>query len=129
MSYQNAQSYSSFSSSSYSSSTDSSGNTYTESTISNPSGTTIHRTTQKAGQAPVAETTRLPAGGTQQVEGVDNTKRIEDVTDADREYEERIEDEYAKREGGAWEGIEAEQKHALMIDWSVDNTIWLIGLA
>ncbi len=28
-------------------------------------------------------------------------RRIEDVTDADREYEERIEDEYAKREGGA----------------------------
>lgn len=35
------------------------------------------------------------------MEGVDNAKRIEDVTDADKEYEERIEDEYAKREGGA----------------------------
>lgn len=43
----------------------------------------------------------MPAGGRQQVENLDNTKRIEDVTDADREYEERIEDEYAKREGGA----------------------------
>lgn len=28
-------------------------------------------------------------------------RRIEDVTDADREYLERMEDEYAKREGGA----------------------------
>ena len=102
MSDQNSQYRSSFSSSSYSSSTDSSGNTYTESTTSDPSGTTIHRTTQQAGQAPISETTRVPAGGSHQVEGVDNTKRIEDVTDADKEYEERIEDEYAKREGGAW---------------------------
>ncbi len=36
-------------------------------------------------------------GGDRQEAG----ERIEDVTDADREYEERIEDEYAKREGGA----------------------------
>jgi hypothetical protein len=27
--------------------------------------------------------------------------RIEDVSDADKQYEERMEDEYAKREGGA----------------------------
>lgn len=104
MSNQNTQYYSSFSSSSYTSSADSSGNTYTESTISNPSGTTIHRTTQQAGQDPVTETTRLPAGGSQQVEAPNDSHRIEDVTDADREYEERIEDEYAKREGGAWAG-------------------------
>lgn len=92
---------SSFSSSSYSSVTDSSGNTYTESITSNPSGTTIHKTTQRAGEQPTSETTRLPAYQNQQVEGRDNARRIEDVTDADREYEERIEDEYAKREGGA----------------------------
>ena len=32
---------------------------------------------------------------------MDDAKRIEDVTDADQVYEERMEDEYAKREGGA----------------------------
>ena len=99
-----SQSYSTFQSTSYQSSTDAAGNTYTEATSSNPSGTTIHRTTQEAGQAPVAETTRLPAGGAaaaNQVGGLDNGRRIEDVTDADKQYEERMEDEYAKREGGA----------------------------
>lgn len=101
MSNQQNQSYSTFSASSYSSSTDSAGNTYTESTTSNPSGTTIHKTTQQAGQAPISETTRFPAHGTQQVEGLDRSKRIEDVTDTDRDYEENIEDNYAKRVGGA----------------------------
>jgi len=98
-----SQSYSTFQSSTYQSSSDSAGNTYTQSTSSNPSGTTIHRTTQEAGQAPVSQTTRLPASGaaTRQVEGLDNSKRIEDVSDADQAYEERMEDEYAKREGGA----------------------------
>lgn len=98
-----SQAYSTFQSSTYQSSTDSTGNTFTESTSSNPSGTTIHRTTQEAGRDPVSETTRLPAGGSaaQQVEGIDNSKRIEDVSDADQAYEERMEDEYAKREGGA----------------------------
>ncbi len=99
------QSYSTFSSSSYSSITDSSGTTHTESITSNPSGTTIQKTTQRPGELPTTETTRLPANERQQVEGGDRLeagKRIEDVTDADREYEERIEDEYAKREGGAW---------------------------
>ena len=98
-----SQSYSTFRSSSYQSSTDSAGNTYTEGTSSNPSGTTIHRVTQEAGRAPVHETTRLPAGGSaaQQVAGLENSKRIEEISDKDREYEERMEDEYAKREGGA----------------------------
>ena len=98
-----SQSYSTFQSSTYSSRSDSSGNTYTESTSSNPSGTTIHRTTQEAGRAPVSETTRLPAGGaaTQQLNGLDDSKRIEDVSDTDKAYEEKMEDEYAKREGGA----------------------------
>ena len=97
------QSYSTFQSSSYSSSSDSSGNRYEERTSSNPSGTTIHRTTQEAGQPATQETTRIPAGGAaaQQVEGMKSDRRIEDVTDADKLYEENIEDEYAKREGGA----------------------------
>ena len=96
-------SYSTFQSSSYQSSTDAAGNTYTQATSSNPSGTTVHRFTQEAGQTPVSETTRLPAGGkaASQVGGLDKTRRIEDVTDADKAYEEKMEDEYAKREGGA----------------------------
>ena len=97
-----SQSYSTFQSSSYTSSTDSAGNTYTESTSSNPSGTTIHRTTQEAGKPAISETTRLPSGrANAQVEGMGSNRRIEDVTDADQQYEERMEDEYAKREGGA----------------------------
>lgn len=32
---------------------------------------------------------------------MDDSKRIEDVSDADQTYEEAMEDEYAKREGGA----------------------------
>lgn len=80
MSSQQTQSYSTFSSSSYSSSTDSSGNTYTESTVSNPSGTTIHRTSQVAGQPAKSETTRVPAAGTQQVDGLDDSRRIEEVS-------------------------------------------------
>ncbi|KAI4276603.1 MAG: hypothetical protein LQ337_002386 [Flavoplaca oasis] len=94
--------YSTFQSSSYSSSSDSSGNQYTEATVSNPSGTTVHRTSQEAGQPAVSETTRIPAGGTAAVQGgADSDRRIEDVTDTDHQYEERMEDEYAKREGGA----------------------------
>ncbi|KAL8653196.1 MAG: hypothetical protein Q9210_002238 [Variospora velana] len=95
-------SYSSYTSQSYSSSTNGSGHSYTEATVSDPSGTTIHRTSQEAGQPAVSETTRLPAGGTAAVGGgTDSGRTIEDVTDTDREYEERMEDEYAKREGGA----------------------------
>ncbi|KAL9005365.1 MAG: hypothetical protein Q9188_001850 [Gyalolechia gomerana] len=95
-------SYSTYTSQSYSSSSDGTGNSYSEATVSDPSGTTIHRTSQEAGQPAVSETTRLPARGTAAVGGgADSGRRIEDVTDADREYEERMEDEYAKREGGA----------------------------
>ena len=97
-----SESYSTFQSSSYSSSTDSAGNSYAQSITSNPSGTTIHRTTQQAGQPAVTETTRVPAGGgNAEVEGMGSGRKIEDVTDADKQYEENIEDEYAKREGGA----------------------------
>ncbi|KAI4187040.1 MAG: hypothetical protein L6R41_003066 [Letrouitia leprolyta] len=95
-------SYSSYSSQSYSSSSDGTGHSHSEAIVSDPSGTTIHRTSQEAGQPAVSETTRLPAGGTATVGGgADSGRRIEDVTDADREYEKRMEDEYAKREGGA----------------------------
>ena len=97
------QTYSTFSSSSYSSVSNSSGKSYTQASYSNPHSTTIHTTSQESGQPAVTETTHLPTATTnaQQVEGTDGSRRIEDVTDADREYEGRMEDEYAKREGGA----------------------------
>ena len=102
-----SQNFSTFQSSSYSSYSDSSGNKYEEKTSSDPSGTTVNRTTQEAGQPAISETNRYPSGGggaaQQQVEGLNSQGRIEDVSDADadKRYEEAIEDEYAKREGGA----------------------------
>ena len=64
-------------------------------------GTTIHRRAEESGKAPIEETRTYPAG--RQV--ADNSAgRIEDVSDEqkqrDEEYEERMEEEYAKREGG-----------------------------
>ncbi|KAL8675938.1 MAG: hypothetical protein Q9224_007347, partial [Gallowayella concinna] len=88
----NNESYTTFSSTSYSSSTDGAGNTHTEAFISNPSGTTVHRTSQEAGKPAVSESTQIPARGTVQGGGVDSSRRVEDVTDADRLYEERMED-------------------------------------
>lgn len=105
-----SQSFSTFQSSSYSSYRDSSGRRYEESALSDPSGTTVHRTTQDAGQPAISKTTHRPADGAAapQIQGVGGSNpRIEDVTDADVDadadsrYEERINDEYAKREGGA----------------------------
>ena len=94
-----------FQSSSYSSYSDSSGTRFEERTSSNPTGTTVQRTTQEAGQPATNETIRYPSGGgaaaAQQVEELNKQGRIEDVSEADKRYEEAIEDEYAKREGGA----------------------------
>ena len=72
--------------------------------MSNPDGTTVRRTSELPGQQPTDETTFTPSGG--RIAQPDTRGRIEDVTDrdqtdADKQYEERIEDEYAKREGGA----------------------------
>ncbi|KAG8531009.1 uncharacterized protein KY384_004366 [Bacidia gigantensis] len=97
-------SYSTFQSYSSSSYSDSTGTRYEQKTYSNPSGTTTQRNTQEAGKPMVSETTNVPSG--RHVGGIGNDqRRIEDVTDdpaaADKKYEERIEDEYAKREGGA----------------------------
>jgi hypothetical protein len=73
----------------------------TESTSSNPQGTTVQRTSQEPGQAPSQETLRMDAQGKlipgQSQEG----GRIENASDADQRYLENVEDEYAKREGGA----------------------------
>lgn len=97
-----------FSSTSYSSFTSSStsngqttGQRYEQHSSSNPNGTTVHTTSQNLGEAPVRQTTQYDATGRQLEGNTSGAGRIEDVTDADRKYEEAIEDEYAKREGGA----------------------------
>ena len=66
----------------------------------------MHRTSQEPGEAPREERLQYDASG-KRVEDAGTRGRIEDVTDKDeqaerdREYEERIGEEYAKREGGA----------------------------
>jgi len=102
----------SYSSSSYSSfsSTNPTGTTtrFTQSTSTDPRGTRTHRTAEETGKRPYQETTYTPAAGRRLEAGTASAGtqgRIEDVTDdqaeMDRQYEERMEDEYAKREGGA----------------------------
>jgi hypothetical protein len=75
-----------------------------ETTHADPSGTRVHRTVQKPGEAAREERFGVDNSG-RRVEGADQ-RRIEEVTDQeqqakDQKYEERIENEYAKREGGA----------------------------
>lgn len=83
---------------------------HTQRTYSDDSGTHVHRTSQQPGQAPVEERFEVDSSGRRIAEGStsgSNQGRITDVTDDaqqkenDRLYEERIEEEYAKREGGA----------------------------
>ncbi len=70
-------------------------------------GTSIRRTTEETGKPTLQDETYIPPGGGRQVGGGGESGRgrIGDVSDEqkerDREYEERMEDEYAKREGGA----------------------------
>jgi hypothetical protein len=74
-------------------------------------GTNIRRTTEETGKPTLQDETYIPPGGRQlggggrDDGGGGGAGRIQDVTDEqkerDREYEERMEDEYAKREGGA----------------------------
>lgn len=79
-----------------------------EQTYSDPSGTRIQRTHQAPGEAPRVERFETDANG-RQLEDPRTTgaKRIQDVTEEEeakakeRVYEERMEGEYAKREGGA----------------------------
>ncbi|KKY31453.1 hypothetical protein UCDDA912_g08579 [Diaporthe ampelina] len=116
----------SFSSTTFSSSQTSNGRTtnqsYSEEQHSNPQGTTVRSTTQDDPNAPpVQELRYFDAGGHEipaeraahrglggAAPSGDSSRRIEDVGDqgrhdrnVDRLYRERMEDEYAKREGGA----------------------------
>ncbi|KAF4553695.1 Hypothetical protein D9617_6g094270 [Elsinoe fawcettii] len=92
-------------SSSYSTSTTANGQTtgsqHSQFSSGNPQGTTVHTTSQHNGEVPVTETKQYDAQGRELLNGGTNQPVIEDVTDADKRYEEAMEDEYAKREGGA----------------------------
>lgn len=99
-----------------SSSTSSNGGTrsYSQTTRSDPSGTKVYRTTQEPGQERKEERIQYdPRGNKIDNGGIGEGRgRIEDVTDQEdaradvetekeREYIERMEEEYAKKEGGA----------------------------
>jgi hypothetical protein len=101
--------FQSFSTSYSSSSINGQTKSHSETTYSDPSGTRVQRVTQEPGQEPREERFEVDSSG-RRVEGGDQRGRIEDVTDKEgeeeqkgngRAYEERIEEEYAKREGGA----------------------------
>jgi hypothetical protein len=95
------------------------GQAYQQQTSSDPSGTAMHMTAQQLGQPAVQESRYYDAEGRQILEdgrvlgqsaqsAGSEQRRIEDVSEEpqrgvekEREYEERMEDEYAKREGGA----------------------------
>lgn len=74
-------------------------------------GTHAERITQETGKPTLVESTDVPGGSGGSVGGLGGSGgsvgsgRIEDVSEEqaarDREYEERMEEEYAKREGGA----------------------------
>lgn len=84
---------------------------YTQSTQSDNSGTRVHQTIQEPGQKIYEERFEIDNSGRRIAEGSTNGSnqgRIQDVTEDeekqkenDRLYEERMEEEYAKREGGA----------------------------
>lgn len=105
---------SSFSFSSTSSSTNSNGQTTGHRSVHQSStdpvnGTTVHTSTQEHGKPAVQETRHYDPQGRELLEGAGGAnagRRIEDVSDPsqaerDAQYEERMEEEYAKREGGA----------------------------
>jgi hypothetical protein len=79
-----------------------------EQTFTDPSGTRTQRTHQAPGEAPRVERFETDAAGRQLEDPRHaDSKRVQDVTEEEdakanaRKYEERMEDEYAKREGGA----------------------------
>jgi len=85
-----------------------SGSRHSEASYTDHSGTTVKSTSQQLGEPVVEEEQRFDPQGRELVGGADSAgsnRRIEDVSDEqkerDRQYEENIEDEYAKREGGA----------------------------
>ena len=108
---QTSSSYSYSSSTSTGGDTQTQGQAYSQETRSDPSGTTVQTSSQRLGEPVVQETreydaqgrelltdgsARLPSGSERSIQDVSENR-----SEADKLYEERIEDEYAKREGGA----------------------------
>lgn len=90
-----------------------SGQAYRKEAHSTPQGTSTRTTTQNLGEPTVQETRHYDANGREllgsgqaanrpaiQQSGGGRVEEIEE-SDADRAYREKMEDEYAKREGGA----------------------------
>jgi hypothetical protein len=73
----------------------------TKSTESGPQGTTVHHSSQEPNQSLAQETLHFDNQGKLVPGRTVNSGMIEDTADADQQYLERMEDEYAKREGGA----------------------------
>ncbi|KAF2737259.1 hypothetical protein EJ04DRAFT_561671 [Polyplosphaeria fusca] len=113
MSNQHTSTFKSFSSSSFSSNINGRQSSHSETSYSDPSGTKVHRTSQNHGEEPREERIHYDSSGKIIDDGGARARiegnRVEDVTDKedaeqrrkDQEYEERMENEYAKREGGA----------------------------
>ncbi len=113
MSNQKSSNFSSHSSVSFSSSgsvdgQQVSGSRHTQTSHTDSSGTTTSSASQNLGEPVVREERQYDSQGRELLSGTDgagSNRRIEDVTDEqkrrDEQYEERIEEEYAKREGGA----------------------------
>lgn len=99
--------FASFSTSHSSSSVNGQTTSHSETTYSDPSGTRTHRTSQVPGQGTREERFETDSAG-KRIQGGEQG-RIEDVTDKegeeqkrnDEKYKDAMEDEYAKREGGA----------------------------
>jgi len=111
-------SFSYTSSSSFSSSSSSNGQTTgshrSQHTVTDPSGTRVKTTSGNIGGPTYEDSRSYDSQGRELLEGPGSGSgsigrnqprihdvEIEDVTDADEQYKEKIEDEYAKREGGA----------------------------
>lgn len=109
----NQSSFVSYSSSSYTTSSTTNGEephiqSYSESAnYDSRSGGSMTRESRETGQPTLTQTKEIPVQGrVGDSTGGDASRQIEDVTESeqaqrDQEYLERMEDEYAKREGGA----------------------------
>lgn len=107
----NQSSYTSYSSTSYTSSSSTNGGqphvqSYTErANYNSQDGGFVERESRETGQPTLTERRELPVQGqlSSGSNGSGANRRIEDVTEseADQLYRERMEDEYATREGGA----------------------------
>lgn len=92
----------SFSSSSSTQDGQTTGQSRSQHVVRDPSGTTVTSNSQSHGEPAMRETRHYDTQGRELLNGGAGDRITDaDQEEKDREYEERIEDEYAKREGGA----------------------------